>query len=125
MEKKILVFREQEGSIKTGQTAGMLRKELVTTSDAWTGMVSTESGFVSGWHHHGNYDTFIYAITGEIKLEFGQGGREACSAKAGEVLYIPKETVHRESNPSNEKQLLFVVRVGKGEPVFNVDHPEG
>jgi len=124
MKKKILVYRQAEGSVKTVQTEGMLRKELVTTPDAWVGMVSTESGFVSGWHHHGDFETFIYVISGEIKMEFGKDGKEHCIAKPGEVLYVPKETVHRESNPRSEKQLLFVVRVGKGAPVFNVDSPE-
>lgn len=124
MKKKILVYHQAEGSVKTAQTEGMLRKELVTTPDAWVGMVSTESGFVSGWHHHGDFETFIYVISGEIKMEFGKDGKENCIAKPGEVLYVPKETVHRESNPSREKQLLFGVRVGKGAPVFNVDSPE-
>jgi uncharacterized RmlC-like cupin family protein len=87
-------------------------------------MVSTESGFVSGWHHHGDYETFIYVISGEIKMEFGQEGKESCLGKSGVVLYVPNETVHRESNPSSEKRLLFGVRVGGGDPVFNVDSPD-
>lgn len=124
MKKKILVYRQDEGSAKTAQTAGMLREELVTTPNAWVGMVSTESGFVSGWHHHGDYETFVYVISGEIKMEFGREGKESCLAKPGEVLHVPMQTVHRETNPSNEKQLLFLVRVGEGDPVFNVDQPD-
>ncbi len=124
MPSKIVVFREEEGSVQTTQTSGMLRKELVTTPNAWVGIVSTEAGFVSGWHHHGDYETFIYVVAGEIRMEFGKDGRENCRAGPGEVLYIPKETVHRESNPGTEKQLLFGVRVGTGDPVFNVDSPE-
>jgi uncharacterized RmlC-like cupin family protein len=124
MKKKILVFQQGEGSLKTSQTEGMLREELIATPNSWVGMVSTEPGFVSGWHHHGEYDTYIYVISGEIKMEFGKDGNETCLAKPGEVLYVPKETVHRESNPSSEKQLLFGVRVGGGEPVFNVDKPD-
>lgn len=123
MKKKILVFRQGEGSLKTAQTEGMLREELVAIPNAWAGMVSTESGFVSGWHHHGDFETFIYVVSGEIKMEFGKEGEETCLAKPGEVLYVPKETVHRESNPSREEQLLFVVRAGEGDPVFNVDKP--
>ena len=122
MNRKIVVFREEEGSRRTAQTKGMLRKELVTTPGSCVGMVSTESGFVSGWHHHGDYDTFIYVVSGE--MEFGKDEKESCLAKPGEVLFVPKGTVHRESNPSTEKQVLFGVRVGKGDPVFNVDNPE-
>ena len=83
MNKKIIVFREEEGSLQTAQTEGMVRKELVTTPGAWVGMVSTESGFVSGWHHHGDYETFIYVVSGEIKMEFGKDGEGKLPRKTG------------------------------------------
>jgi uncharacterized RmlC-like cupin family protein len=88
-------------------------------------MVKTKPKFTSGWHHHGEYDTYVYVIDGELKLEFGEDGKESCIAKTGEVTFIPKNTIHRESNPSTDKQVLFGVRVGKGAPVFNVDGPKG
>jgi uncharacterized RmlC-like cupin family protein len=121
--KKVKVFRSGGGSTKTAQTVGMQREELVSTHNAWVGMVQTEPGFTSGWHHHGDYDTYVYVISGELKLDFGEAGKESCVAKAGEVAFIPGDTVHRESNPSTEKQVLFGVRVGQGAPVFNVDSP--
>jgi len=121
--KKVKVFRSGGGSTKTAQTVGMQREELVSTQNAWVGMVQTEPGFTSGWHHHGDYDTYVYVISGELKLDFGEAGKESCVAKAGEVAFIPSDTVHRESNPSTEKQVLFGVRVGQGAPVFNVDSP--
>jgi quercetin dioxygenase-like cupin family protein len=124
-DKKVKVFRSGEGSAQTAQTVGMQREELVSTPNARVGMVQTEPGFTSGWHHHGDYDTYVYIITGELKLDFGEAGKESCVAKAGEVAVIPKDTVHRESNPSSEKQFLFGVRVGQGAPVFNVDGPVG
>jgi uncharacterized RmlC-like cupin family protein len=98
---------------------------LVSTPNAWVGMVKTKPKFTSGWHHHGEYDTYVYVIDGELKLEFGEDGKESCIAKTGEVTFIPKNTIHRESNPSTDKQVLFGVRVGKGAPVFNVDGPKG
>jgi uncharacterized RmlC-like cupin family protein len=122
-DHKVLVFRPGEGSTQTTQTIGMQREELVSTPNAWVGMVRTEPKFTSGWHHHGGYDTYVYVISGELKFDFGESGKESCVAKAGEIAFIPKNTVHRESNPSNEKQLLFGVRVGQGAPVFNVDSP--
>lgn len=124
MGKKIQVFRHGQGASETIQTSGMHREELISNPDAWVGMVTTEPNFVSGWHHHGDFDTYVYVISGEIKMEFGKSGKEHCIAKSGEVLFVPKGTVHRESNPGEEKQLLFGVRMGKGAPVFNVDKPE-
>jgi quercetin dioxygenase-like cupin family protein len=120
---KVEVFRSGEGNVQTAQTPGMQREELVSTPDAWVGMVQTRPGFTSGWHHHGKYDTYVYVISGQLRFEFGKDGKESCLAREGEVAFIPKNTVHRESNPGAEQQLLFGVRVGAGAPVFNVDGP--
>jgi len=125
VSQKVKVFRSGEGNMQTSQTPGMQREELVSTPNAWVGMVETKPKFTSGWHHHGEYDTYVYVISGELKLEFGEDGKENRTAKAGEVAFIPKNTVHRESNPGTDKQVLFGVRVGKGAPVFNVDTPTG
>jgi uncharacterized RmlC-like cupin family protein len=122
-DRKVKVFRPGEGSTKTAQTFGMQREELVATPNAWVGMVQTKPEFTSGWHHHGDYDTYVFTISGKIKFDFGEAGGESCVASAGEIAFIPKDTVHRESNPSNEEQVLFVVRVGEGAPVFNVEGP--
>lgn len=121
----VQVFRPGEGNTNTTQTPGMQREELIKSPDSWVGIVHTEPMFTSGWHHHGDYDTYVYVISGELKLEFGEAGQKSVIAKAGEVTYIPKDTVHRESNPSTEEQVLFGVRVGQGAPVFNVDGPTG
>ena len=123
--QKVKVFRQGEGTLRTAQTAGMQREELVSTHNAWVGIVQTKPEFTSGWHHHGDYDTYVYVISGELQLDFGEAEKESVMAKAGEVAFIPKDTVHRESNPSTEKQVLFGVRVGQGDPVINVDGPQG
>lgn len=122
-ESKVAVFRPGEGSMQTAQTAGIQREELVSNPDAWVGMAYTQPGFTSGWHHHGDYDTYVFLVSGEVKFEFGRDGEESCVVKTGEVAHIPKNTVHRESNPGSGEQVIFLVRVGKGAPVFNVDKP--
>ena len=122
-DRTVKVFRRGEGTTNTAQTMGMQREEMVATPNAWVGLVQTAPGDSSGWHHHGDYGTYVYVISGQLRLEFGEGGKQSSVAKAGEVAFIPKDTVHRESNPSAEEQLLFGVRVGQGAPVFNVDGP--
>jgi uncharacterized RmlC-like cupin family protein len=121
--QKVRVFRSGTGTMQTTQTPGMQRQELVSTPDTWVGMVQTKPKFTSGWHHHGEYDTYVYVIAGEAKLEFGENGKESITAKQGDVVFIPKNTVHRESNPGIDEHFLFGVRIGKGAPVFNVDGP--
>lgn len=113
------------GNRKTGpQTPGMDRQEAVATDETWAGFVRTESGMVSGWHHHGEYETVAYVLTGSLKMEFGPGGSDTVEAAPGDFVYVPKGVVHRESNLSAEPADLVIVRAGRGEPTFNVDGPE-
>ncbi|WP_151482134.1 cupin domain-containing protein [Streptomyces albicerus] len=105
------------------QTPGMERQEAVATDETWSGFVRTEPGMVSGWHHHGAYETIAYVLTGSLKMEFGPGGSDTVEASPGDFVYVPKGVVHRESNPSAEPADLVVVRTGRGEPTFNVDGP--
>jgi uncharacterized RmlC-like cupin family protein len=105
------------------QTAGMVREVAFVHPDAWVGLARTAPGVVSGWHHHGDNDTYLCVGAGTVRMEFGPGGRESCMAVAGDFLHVPKHLVHRESNPSDVESAVVVVRVGTGEPVFNVAGP--
>ena len=106
-------------------TAGMVREEAIATDRTWAGLVRTPPGMVSGWHHHGDYETTIYVLSGAIRMESGVGGRETVEAGPGDFLFVPRGTVHRESNPTRGEASALVVRSGSGEPVFNTEGPEG
>ena len=63
------------GDRKAGpSTPGMERQQAVATDNMWSGLVRTEAGMMSGWHHHGEYETVIYVLTGLLKMEFGPSG---------------------------------------------------
>jgi uncharacterized RmlC-like cupin family protein len=79
---------------------------------------------VSGWHHHGDYESAIYVVSGALVMESGPGGRDVVEAGPGDYVYVPAGAVHRESNPTAEEAEIVVVRAGSGEPVFNVDGPD-
>jgi len=104
-------------------TPGMDRQQAFATDDTWAGLVRTERGLVSGWHHHGEYETAIYVLSGSLRMEFGPGGSHNIEAGAGDFVLVPKGVVHRESNPSSGQGDLVVVRAGRGESTFNVDGP--
>jgi uncharacterized RmlC-like cupin family protein len=104
-------------------TSGMTREEAVATDRQWAGVVLTEAGMASGWHHHGDFESTIYVLSGVLRMEFGPGGAEAVEAGPGDFLHVAPRAVHRESNPSEEEARIIVVRSGSGEPVFNVDGP--
>jgi uncharacterized RmlC-like cupin family protein len=106
---------------ETIQTAGMIRKEIFANDESWVGFVETEPQSVGGWHHHGNYNTFVSVISGSIVIDFGENDQKSVEARAGEAIYIPKGLVHREKNLSSEKGIVFVIRIGNGTPVININ----
>jgi uncharacterized RmlC-like cupin family protein len=121
-QDQVLVVRP--GDRKPGpSTPGMDRREAIATGRMWSGVVRTEVGMVSGWHHHGDYETTIYVLTGSLRMEFGPHGSNTIEAGPGDFLYVPKGAVHRESNPSAEPADIVVVRAGRGESTINVDGP--
>jgi uncharacterized RmlC-like cupin family protein len=112
------------GDRKSGpSTPGMDRQQAFATDDTWAGFVRTETGMVSGWHHHGEYETAIYVLTGSLKMEFGPGGSNTVEASPDDFILVPKGVVHRESNPSAERADIIVVRAGRGESTINVEGP--
>jgi uncharacterized RmlC-like cupin family protein len=105
-------------------TLGMIREQALDTEGLWAGIAHTDAGMVSGWHHHGDYESTIYILTGSMRMEFGPRGEETLDAVPGDFLYIAPHAIHREGNPSSEPGSAVVVRAGHGEPVFNVEGPE-
>jgi uncharacterized RmlC-like cupin family protein len=79
---------------------------------------------VSGWHHHGAYETTIYVLSGGLRMEFGPAGGSTVEAGAGDFVYVAPGAIHRESNPADIESKIVVIRSGTGEPVVNVDGPE-
>jgi uncharacterized RmlC-like cupin family protein len=101
----------------------MKREQAVETEGMWAGFVTTDAGMVSGWHHHGEYESSIYVVSGSLRMEFGAGGSEVVEASPGDFVYVAPHAIHREGNPSHVESTLIVVRAGSGEPVFNVEGP--
>jgi uncharacterized RmlC-like cupin family protein len=87
------------------------------------GLIRTPTESVSEWHHHGEYDTYIYALAGSARLEFGPGGGSSCSAQARDLVFVPNAVIHRELNTATEENVALVIRIGNGAPVFNVQSP--
>jgi uncharacterized RmlC-like cupin family protein len=113
-----------EERVESQPTPGIVREQAVRTEGMWSGLARTDAGMVSGWHHHGVYESTIYVLTGSLRMEFGAGGQGSFDAGPGDFVFVGKEIVHRESNPSGEEATFVVVRAGEGEAVVNVDGPE-
>jgi len=101
----------------------MDRQQAFASETMWSGYVRTEAGMVSGWHHHGEHESVIYALSGALRMEFGPNGEHVLDTRPGDFISVPKGVVHRESNPSDEPADIIVVRAGRGESTYNVTGP--
>ena len=107
-------------------TPGMHRRLAFTAPGLWAGVVHTEGGAASGWHHHGDHETSLYVVRGRMRIEFGAAGDDAVVAGPGEFVHVPARTVHRELNPDDETSTAVIARSGNdGPPTVNVDGPDG
>ena len=105
-------------------TPGMGRFTAVDSDRLWAGGARTDPGMVSSWHHHGDHESAIYVVSGAIGMEFGPGGAKVFDAGPGDFVYVPRGSIHRESNPTDVPADIVVARAGTGGSVFNVDGPE-
>ena len=112
-----------EERVEGDPTPGMTREEAISVEGMWAGLVKTDPHMISGWHHHGEYETSIYVISGFLRMESGPEGATIVEASPGDFLHVPKRAIHREGNPGDTESRLVVVRAGHGPPVINVEAP--
>lgn len=105
-------------------TPGMQRLAAFDVDGLWAGLVHTQPGATSGWHHHGEHETSLYVVAGRLRVSYGPGGAEAVEGGPGDFLHVPAWTVHREANPTDEVSTAVIARAGRGAPTVNVDGPE-
>jgi uncharacterized RmlC-like cupin family protein len=106
-------------------TPGMHRLEALAEEGVWLGTVETEPGTLSGWHHHGDHETYIYVTKGAARFDmYVDRTIVRQEAPEGAFVVIPRHTVHREGSADRIEAIL--VRIGTGPLVFNVEGlPEG
>src|SRR5688572_26989173 len=123
MAEPVRVVRPDE-LVAADPTAGMRRQRAFEAPGLWAGVVDTDPGAASGWHHHGEHESSLYILVGRMRLEFGPGGHSAVEAQVGDFVHVPARTVHRESNPGDVVSRAVIARAGEGAPTVNVDGPE-
>jgi uncharacterized RmlC-like cupin family protein len=118
----VMRVRPQE-RVEADPTPGIVRERAIEVEGLWAGVARTAPRTTSGWHHHGDYVTSIYVVSGRLRMESGVGGRDVEDAVAGDFLHVPPHAIHRESNPDDVESEIVVVRAGRGVPTVNVDGP--
>jgi uncharacterized RmlC-like cupin family protein len=120
----ITIVKAKDRRPPASQTPGMVREEAFASEGLWAGYVRTEPNKPSGWHTHGDHDSYIFVLEGKIRFQQSADPSDTVEAGPGDFVRVPPHTVHREDNPSSQEGKLVVMRFGgKGPPNVNVETP--
>src|SRR4029079_7441572 len=121
MSKPVTVIRAAD-LVSADPTPGMDRSRAFELDKLWAGQVVTEPGAVSGWHHQHINERSLYVVRGVMRFEF-EGYDGHLDAETGDFVHVPAQTVHRESNPTDQPSLAIIARAGGGIPTVHVESP--
>jgi quercetin dioxygenase-like cupin family protein len=114
------------GELEPGPiTPGQIRSKALEVGDLWIGECQvTALDQPSQWHHHKDFDSVMYMLSGRIRVDHGPGGKKSFELGAGDYAYFPRRVIHRAQILEGDDVRYVFVRVGKGETLENVDRPD-
>jgi uncharacterized RmlC-like cupin family protein len=112
--RPVVVHHPDEG-MPGSPTPEAERRQQWDRDGRWAAWIRNDAGDVSGWHHHAANDTYVYIGRGSLTIDFGPGGAESIVARAGDFIFVPSQTIHRETTGDEADLEAFVLRFG-GEP---------
>jgi uncharacterized RmlC-like cupin family protein len=107
-----------------GLPTGSFGEEAFADPRGWVGFIDLPPGATSGWHHHGEWDSYACVLRGVLRWEHGPGGAEALEVGAGDVGRMPARVVHRDVSAGTEPLSMILFRAGHGDLTVNVDGPD-
>lgn len=110
----------------TGLPAGSIGQEAFADPHGWVGFIELPPGAASGWHHHGEWDSYACVLRGVLRWEFGPGGAGAIEVAPGDTGRMPAHRVHRDVSAGEEPLSMVLFRAsGAGGPLtIDVDGPD-
>lgn len=127
---EIRVVKPHERDAGTAQTPGMTRVAGISagtcgSSGIWMGQFTNEPGFRSGAHHHGDVESAIYIVSGQLRMRWGDRLEHEAQATAGDFIFVPARLVHQEINVSDSEGVVAILaRGGQENVVVNVEVAE-
>ncbi|HVM25124.1 MAG TPA: cupin domain-containing protein [Candidatus Limnocylindrales bacterium] len=118
------LVRRSERRPATGLPAGSRGEEAFADPGAWVGFIDLPPGAASGWHHHGEWDSYACVLRGVLRWEYGAGGSEALEVAPGDVGRMPAHVVHRDVSAGDEDLSMILFRAGEGPLTIDVDGPD-
>ena len=73
-DEGVTVTRAADRPAPMESTPGMVRQEAFDGDGVWIGTVRTAPLVATGWHHHAEYESWIYVLAGQARMEFGPRG---------------------------------------------------
>jgi uncharacterized RmlC-like cupin family protein len=119
------VVRREERRPATDLPIGSSGEEVFHDPAAWLGVLELAPGAASGWHHHGDWDSYAYVIEGVLRWEYGPGGGAFIQVTAGDVGRMPARLVHRDVSAGDTGLKLVLFRTGQGQLTIDVPGPPG
>ena len=106
-------------------TPGQNRRKAIIADGLWVGECHvTALEAPSQWHHHAEFDSVMYMLSGRIRVDYGEQGEKAFEIGKGDYAYFPRRAIHRCQIIEGGDDVRYVfVRVGHGDSVVNVDGP--
>jgi uncharacterized RmlC-like cupin family protein len=102
---------------ETAQTSGMQRFAAISNGTVgserlWMGQTHVGPASRSGDHHHGEAETAIYVLSGTpefVFLDEVTGDERRIRARAGDYVFVPPYTPHREENNDPNNDAVVVI----------------
>ena len=105
-------------------TPGQNREKAFAEDGLWVGYCDiTARNEPGAWHHHADYDSVMYLLSGRCRIDSGTDGRTETEMKAGDFGFFGKGVIHRVQILDDGKCDYVFIRFGQGESVFVVDGP--
>jgi uncharacterized RmlC-like cupin family protein len=104
-------------SADTAQTGGMQRFAAISgrtvgSNRLWMGQTHVAPSTHSSDHHHGEAETAIYVVSGSPEFVFidpDSGDETRIAARAGDYVFVPPFTPHREENNDPDREAVVVI----------------
>lgn len=122
-DSEVRVVQRDERTAATGLPAGSSGEEAFRDPAGWVGFIELDPGSASGWHHHGDWDSYAYVLSGVLRWEFGTDGRDAVEVRPGGVARMPARLVHRDVSAGADRLSIVLFRTGQGELTIDVPGP--
>ena len=126
-DRGVKIIPSAQLDLNTAQTSGMTRAAAIThartgANKLWAGTVTIHPDAKTGPHHHGELESVIYIVSGNVWMRWGESLEYIAEGGPGDFIFVPPFVPHQEINASTAEPLFCVVVRSDQEPVvINLD----